>query len=189
MTSNSKILERCFPQKSLVAYSRPKNLKDELIRARISTRKKSGRLKNGYGPCQEGCQCCWISKKATTHTNFKTKETWQITSPINCKTRNVVYKLGCDLDKRECKLFNYEGNTRRQLRVRINEHRSAINRKTKDYLGGHFSRGHGKNPAAYLTVTGIEKVLPHNDEELLRTRESLWINNYDSVQFGANTRS
>ena len=50
MTSNSKILERCFPQKSLVAYSRPKNLKDELIRARISTRKKSGRLKNGYGP-------------------------------------------------------------------------------------------------------------------------------------------
>ena len=105
MTSNSKILERCFPQKSLVAYSRPKNLKDELIRARISTRKKSGRLKNGYSPCQEGCQCCWISKKATTHTNFMTKETWQITSPINCKTRNVVYKLGCDLDKRECKLF------------------------------------------------------------------------------------
>ena len=51
------------------------------------------------------------------------------------------------------------------------------------------SLGHGKNPAAHLTVVGIEKVLPHNDEELLRTRESLWINNYDSVQFGANTRS
>ena len=68
------------------------------------------------------------------------------------------------------------------------EHRSAINRKKKDYPGGHFMRGHGKNPAAYLTVTGIEKVLPHGDEELLRTRESLWINTYDSVQYGANTR-
>ena len=79
-------------------------------------------------PCQEGCQCCWISKQATTHTNFKTKETWPISSPINCKTRNVVYKLGCDLDKREFRLFNYEGNTKRQLRVRINEHRSAESR-------------------------------------------------------------
>ena len=77
----------------------------------------------------------------------------------------------------------------RARQLRVNEHRSAINRKTKDYLGGHFSRGHGKNPAAHLTVIGIEKVLPHHDEELLRTRESLWINNYDSVQFGANTRS
>ena len=41
---------------------------------------------------------------------------------------------------------------------------------------------------AKLTVTGIERVLPHDDEELLTTRESLWINNYDSIQFGANTR-
>ena len=106
MTSGSKILQRCFPQKSLVAYSRPKNLKDELIRAKISTKKKSGRLKNGFRPCQEGCQCCWVSKRATTHSSFKTKETWKINSPIDCKTRNVVYKLGCSLDKRECKLFS-----------------------------------------------------------------------------------
>ena len=188
MTSSSKILQRCFPQKSLVAYSRPKNLKDELIRAKISTSRRSGRLKNGYKACQEGCQCCWISKSATTHSNFRTKETWKINSPINCKTRNVIYKLGCDSDKRVCKLFNYEGKTKRELRVRINEHRSAINRKTPGYLNDHFTRGHGKTPAAYLTVTGIERVLPHDDEELLTTRESLWINNYDSIQFGANTR-
>ena len=92
------------------------------------------------------------------------------------------------MDRRECKLFNYEGNTKRELRIRINEHRSAINRKKEDYLGGHFVRGHGKNPAAHLIVTGTEKVLPHGDEELLKTRESLWINTYDSVQYGANTR-
>ena len=100
----------------------------------------------------------------------------------------MIYKLGCDSDKRVCKLFNYEGKTKRELRVRINEHRSAINRKTPGYLNDHFTRGHGKTPAAYLTVTGIERVLPHDDEELLTTRESLWINNYDSIQFGANTR-
>ena len=63
MTSNSKILERCFPQKSLVAYSRPKNLKDELIRARISTRKKSGRLKNGYGPVKRVVNVAGSAKK------------------------------------------------------------------------------------------------------------------------------
>ena len=73
----------------------------------------------------------------------------------------------------------------RQLRTRINERRSAINRKVPGYLDDHFAKGHGKTPVAYLTVVGIERVLPLGDEELLTTIESLWINNYDSIQFGA----
>ena len=70
----------------------------------------------------------------------------------------------------------------------VSEHRSAINRKVPGYLDDHFTKGHGKTPATHLTVVGIERVLPLGDEDLLNTRESLWINAYDSIQFGANTR-
>ena len=99
-----------------------------------------------------------------------------------------MYKLGCSLDKRECKFFNFEGKTKRQLRTRINEQRSAINRKVPGYLDDHFAKGHGKTPAANLTVVGIQRVLPLGDEDLLNSRESLWINNYDSIRFGAISR-
>ena len=74
------------------------------------------------------------------------------------------------------------------MRARINEHRNAINRKVPGYLDDHSVKGHSKTPAAYLTVEGIERVIPLGDKQLLNTRESLWINNYDSVQFGANSR-
>ena len=75
----------------------------------------------------------------------------------------------------------------RQLRTRINEHRGTITRKQLSQpAGGHFSIGHGKNPAAYLRVTGIERV--KGNDFILNRRESLWINRYDAVKFGANTR-
>ena len=48
--------------------------------------------------------------------------------------------------------------------------------------------GHGKKPEAYLEVTGIEQVFPKKNELLLLRRESFWIDQYDSIKFGANTR-
>ena len=68
-------------------------------------------------------------------------------------------------------------------------------RETRELLGrnvrekyGHFVTGHGKNPDAYLEVTGIEKVLPLGNDQLRKIRESYWINQYDSISYGANTR-
>ena len=79
------------------------------------------------------------------------------------------------------------GKTSRQLRTRINEHRGTITRKQVNKpAGGHFSTGHGKKTAAYLIVTGIERV--KGNEFVLNRRESLWINRYDAIKFGANTR-
>ena len=52
----------------------------------------------------------------------------------------------------------------------------------------HFAKGHGKIPEAYLEVTGIEQVFPKKNELLLLRRESFWIDQYDSIKFGANTR-
>ena len=62
---------------------------------------------------------------------------------------------------------------------------AVISSQIKFIVRHIFKTGH---TAAHLSVTAIERVPPFGDEELLATRESLWINNYDSVEFGANTR-
>ena len=82
----------------------------------------------------------------------------------------------------------YIGETKRQLRTRIAEHRSSLKRKVKNAVGKHFCKGHGKNPEAFLRVTGIEKVRPEKNDQLRKIRESRWINLYHSTKFGANIR-
>ena len=39
-----------------------------------------------------------------------------------------------------------------------------------------------------LIAIAYERMLPRGDDALLERRESMWINTYDSIQFGANTR-
>ena len=39
-----------------------------------------------------------------------------------------------------------------------------------------------------LLAVAIEKVLPERDTALRKHRESLWINNYNAVSFGANSK-
>ena len=81
-----------------------------------------------------------------------------------------------------------EGETKRQLRVRALEHRGVIRRKVMNEVGSHFAKGHGKNPEAYLQVEGIERVFPFGDDLVRKRRESLWIQRYDAIRYGANTR-
>ena len=56
-------------------------------------------------------------------------------------------------------------------------------------VGAHFNlRGHS---TADLMVVAIEKVNHRNPKKrdgMRKVRESLWINRYDAVQFGSNTR-
>ena len=56
-------------------------------------------------------------------------------------------------------------------------------------IGEHFNLpGHSKNPVADLLPLAIERVLPKGDHTLRKQRESYWINQYDSITYGANTR-
>ena len=180
-------LKDCFTKPSMVAYKRGKNLRDELVRARVSNKRRSSRLKNGYSPCKQACKLCWISKSTTTHSCKRLKKTWKISAPIDCNTRNVIYKLSCN--KAGCQKWFYIGETKRRLCLRINDHRSTIYRKSlKHSVGRHFAKGHGHKPEAFLEVTGIERVLPHGNDLLRKRRESYWINQYNATKFGANSR-
>ena len=180
MTSHGNHLKQCFQQPSIVAYRRFKNLRDHLIRAKLTKKRKSTRQKNGYRDCHQGCQLCWHSVKTSTHKCHHNGKTWSIFAPIDCNTTNVIYKLLC----KKCRDFCYIGETKSE---RIAEHRGYIlQKKTNQVTGHHFNMpGHTE---ADLQVVGIERVLPLGDPLIRKSRESYWINQYFSTKYGQNKR-
>ena len=190
MTDQSEYLKRCFPQPSVVAYKRSKNIGDILIRAKFNPNRHSKRVNTGYILCGRlfGCKACQLSglqpgQRIPSHKCQRTGKEWQITSSLNCHSSNVIYKLSC----KKC-AFVYIGETSRKFSERLAEHRGYIKKKDlQKPAGKHFNqKGHS---IADLVGIAIEKVMPVGDNQLRKCRESLWINNYGSVSYGANSRN
>ena len=103
------------------------------------------------------------------------------------KLKKLSSKRGCE--KWSALDLPYLGESKRKLKQRILEHKGYIRRKEwHKGFANHFATGHGKNPETFLTITAIERVFPLKNDLLRKRRESHWINVYDSVKFGANTR-
>ena len=103
---------------------------------------------------------------------------------MNCITSGVIYKISCN----NCPSWSYIGETGRPLKKRLSEHHTDAENKDKNKpCGRHFALpGHSKNN---MSIIGIEKVFPENDPILRKTREQIWIKEYNSVNTGGNTRS
>ena len=186
MVDESPCLKNCFKKPSVVAYKRSKNLRDILIRAKVTQKKTPRRVIDGFKGCGEVCSMCPFSPNGFTksHTCNLTKKSYNINSPMNCKTSGVIYRISCN----KCPSFVYIGETGRPLKQRFYEHcRDAKNKDVTKPCGEHFSRpGHSETN---MIVIAIEQVLPKQDPLLRKTGESLWINTYQSVEHGANLRS
>ena len=81
----------------------------------------------------------------------------------------------------------YIGETQRRFCDRLQDHRGYITQKKLDHpIGNHFNRkGH---KVTDLLPIPFERVLPKGDSLLRKRREKFWINQYDAVTFGANSR-
>ena len=185
LTDDYPEMKNCFPKPSTIAYKRHKNIKDLLIRAKLPPKRGPTRKINGFRNCGELCKMCTYTSRTTirTHTSKYTKKTYDINSPINCKTCGVIYKISCD----KCPNFSYNGETSREFRGRANEHYNDAESKNKAKpCGLHFSLpGHTENN---MSIIGIESVFPKNCTLLRRRRERFWIKTYNSVHSGANTK-
>ena len=182
MVEESPRLQRCFKKPSRVAYKRSKNLRDILIRAKLPPKKTQRRI-DGFKPCGGMCNMCPFASHTKFHTCNQTKRTYKINSPISCKTCGVVYKITCN----KCSKFVYIGETSRPAKRRFYEHhRDAEKHDLKKPCGPHFN-GPGHSPSD-MNIVAIERVFPNHDHYLRRRRETYWINRYQSVDYGANTR-
>ena len=186
---NSRLQQRLEKAPS-IAYKRSKNLKEELVRAKVTTKRSSNRTKEGYQNCSKNtgypCTLCTINNiqgPIKQHKCHHTGESYPIISPVNCQTKNVIYRITC---KKHPK-FVYIGETQRQFFKRAGEHRGYVKRKDINQpTGQHFSLpGHQTSD---MTCIVIEQVIPANDPFLRKRREKYWINEYQSVEHGANTQ-
>ena len=137
MTISSPYMKEVFPEPPLVAYKRQKNISDFLIRAKvpIKSQNRPKRRLNGMKKCQKNCVICSYIKECK---NVKgTQFIWHLNEPLNCRTRNLIYMIECNIDK--CKQ-RYIGESERTLKDRISEHIGYIRTKKIDKTTGqHFN--------------------------------------------------
>ena len=150
MLTNSEEHREVFPEPPLIAFRRCKNLKDMLVRARLSNEGNGGTDKKGCSRCGKSrCQVCNVmSNSEHFHSNIDSRE-YRINYSFNCDSSNVVYLLECTV----CGV-QYVGSTCTPFRLRFNNYKAC----SRNFSSGasvpqaeffrHFTEeGHHSQPA------------------------------------------
>ena len=119
--------KQCFPDPPRIAFRRPKNLKDHLVRAKLYQFEESPHGCSGDCPkCRSDCQ---IGDFLETTTTFKSKHKDYIydirVGLLHCNSKMVIYLLTC----KTCNI-QYVGKSVPPFRARFNNYRT----KYRKYL-------------------------------------------------------
>lgn len=175
-------LKEAFPLPPLVAYRRPQNLKEKLIRAKLPpayTRPK--RKTPGMSKCKFSCQTCpYVNPGKHIKANGSSYN-HEIECSANCKTSNIVYCLSCSKCKEQ-----YVGETEKSLGVRFGQHKGYVrNNKLDKATGYHFNLpGHS---IADMRIAVMEKMWSE-DPFMRETRETHYIKKMNSKHKGMNRK-
>ena len=102
-------LKKVFKNRPIIAYRKPKNLKDLLVRSKFVYEQEE---EKGCSPYNDQ-RCSWCSqlKETSTFKSETTGKTFSILHKVNCKSSKIVYLVRC-----KCCHKQYVGRTWRQLR-------------------------------------------------------------------------
>ena len=158
-------LKKAFPTPPIIAFRRPRNLRDLLVRADLSP---PARTSPGNSACgRPRCKTCSTLLTTNTFTSKTTGRSYQMKCSATCKSSNVIYLIQC----RKCGC-QYVGETEQALNERMNSHRTDIRHKADKPVAIHFNTpGHTLED---LQVMVIEK-LWRNDSVFRKIRENRWI--------------
>ena len=162
----SERTKQAFPQPPTVAYRRPKNLRDLLVRADLAPRANHP---PGNTPCgRSRCKTCPALMTTDIFTSHCTGKTYTLRTAATCKSKDVVYLIQC----KRCGL-QYVGETEQALNERLNSHRSDIKRKNIDKpVAAHFNKpGHSSTDLAVMVIDQLWG----NDSVIRKIREERWI--------------
>ena len=120
----------------LIAFRRPRNLKDLLVRAALQPmpREPPGNHPCGAPRCKT-CPTLVTSDKFSSHTTGKS---FKVKIRASCKSSNAIYLIMC----RRCGQ-QYVGETGQPLHLRVNGHQFDIAHKRTDEspVSSHFNCG------------------------------------------------
>ena len=110
---------------------------------------------------------------------IKENENWNIQKKVNCETYNCIYLIECNKCKKR-----YIGQTGRQFKHRIGDHRGYINNQVWGQpIGAHFNQpGHC---LANMKTIVLEQVKT-NDKSYRLEREKYFINKFNTYYEGLN---
>ncbi|PIK43103.1 hypothetical protein BSL78_20028 [Apostichopus japonicus] len=149
-------LQRAVPEKPIIAYRRPRNLRDLLVRAAVPPLTSNPTpIQHGTFKCDRTSRCI-VCSHHIVESNSITSHSMQLTHKtkghITCTTTNVIYLISC----RVCGI-QYVGETKTTLKKRFYGHRSTVNTmKTETPVGEHFNLpNHTIND---MSLQGIESL-------------------------------
>ena len=174
-------LKEVFSGGFIIAYKRPRNIRQLLIRSKVPpAQTRPRRSLPGMRRCKGCVTCPFVRPGKTikaTATNYRT----DINLRVDCNTNNVIYCIECI--KPGCRQ-QYIGQTSDSLKNRFNQHRGYVrNEVLTKATGSHFNgTGH---QISDMQVTIVEKVF-NKCEFFRRRRESYFIRKFNSKHKGIN---
>ena len=137
----SEDMKRVFGEKPIVSFRTPKNLKDELVRAKLKDERVISIRMKKCGKSR--CKVCGFMEEGRDFEGHGNK--FKINYPFDCDSEGVVYLISCT----KCRK-NYVGSTITSFRKRFNNHKSSLVRYGKgqrgisgEHLYAHFyEEGH-----------------------------------------------
>ena len=179
---SSDELKDIYQRKPVMAFRRPKSLRDFLVRARLKPNSDDDNQNGECRPCgRKRCQCCKMITSAGT-VKSSSGATVRLRQNTDCTTENVVYLISCSSCNKQ-----YVGETKGSLNKRMNGHRDdwRHRRFERSPTAEHFhSADHDFLSNASVTC------LEHNKEwsdSTRKHRESYWIRRLNTLcPFGIN---
>ena len=119
----SEGMKNVFEEKSMVAYRRPRNIKDEIVRSKV---KRVNNDNKGMRKCGKSrCQICKYVKEGCEFNEDSRK--FYINFASDCDSEGVIYLISCAKCGKK-----YIGSTITSFRKRFNNHNSSMNRYERD---------------------------------------------------------
>ena len=179
---SSDELKDIYQSKPVMAFRRPKSLRDFLVRARLKPNSNDDNQNGECRPCgRKRCQCCKMITSAGT-VKSSSGATVRLRQNTDCTTENVVYLISCSSCNKQ-----YVGETKGPLNKRMNGHRDdwRHRRFERSPTAEHFhSADH--DFLSHASVCCLE----HNKEwsdSTRKLRESYWIRRLNTLcPFGIN---
>ena len=147
IVENDPVLSNIFRTKPLVAFRRPRTIRNYVVKNDIRReRKLAGAKKCGK------CKFCHTLSTKTEITNHLKNITVKLACSGTCTSKGVIYAA-------RCKIHNciYVGHTGEELRTRFSKHRYDIkSRPSNSELAEHFHQNHTeKDMEVYILQTDL----------------------------------
>ena len=181
---SSERLKEIFKEPPIVAFRKPKSLKQFLVRAKVNKESEvSSNDKTSLGCFKLHNKNCKLCQRLVQSDNFSssvTGRTYKIKDEINCKSKGVIYLITCgDCHKQ------YIGETGTAFSTRHYGHRSDILKKPNLPLSKHFLQG----TCSFDNISIIGFEIHKGNSRSRKQREGWWQHQLRTIQpLGINNR-